>query len=74
MKEQLLNNLEDLRSKNKLANIPLVWDEEIRIMLRLKGLGCSTVFNGLNIDEQINERQKLKLLFLNLRQGNFNHL
>ncbi len=65
---QLQADLENLRKKNKAMNIQHIWDEEIRVMLELKVLGCKTVFKGLNIDEQIERRQKLKSLlagFLN---------
>jgi hypothetical protein len=58
--ENLQAELENLRKRNYTCNIQLIWDEEISIMLKLKVLGRKTVFYGLNIDEQIARRQKLK--------------
>ena len=74
MIEHLQADLEHLRKRNNITNIPLVWDEEIRIMLELKKLGCKTVFNGLNIEDQIEERQRLKRLLSNLHKSEFKPL
>jgi hypothetical protein len=63
MKNGLLTKLELLKSAASLScqtgNEIEQWNEEIRIMLELKKLGCGKVFDGLNIDDQIRERQHL---------------
>jgi hypothetical protein len=71
MKDELLSELDGLRRRINIANVPMMWDEEIRILKKLKELGSITVFGGLDIDEQIKERQKMKRLFLKIQNGDF---
>ena len=61
--EELLAQLECSRTKAALhgnAEWDIAsWTEDIRLMEELKKLGVKNVFNGLDIDDQIQERWNL---------------